>query len=222
MTAHADRYVPAAGRRGLTRSYDRVLAVTMRERRWRPALVAAVLEDLPPGGVVADVGSGTGSLAIALAEARGDVDVVAIDGDPEARAIAREKHGAARVRWRAGLAQQLPLEEASVDRVAMSLLLHHLSPDGKREALREARRVLRPGGRLHVADWGRPGGPGLRLAFFALQLIDGFANTRDHAAGRLPDYLADADFTDVRREARVRTGWGTLELLRAHYRTPRP
>jgi len=97
----------------------------------------------------------------------------------------------------------------------MSLLLHHLGPDAKRSALADARRVLRPGGRLHVADWGRPHDPIMRGAFFVLQAIDGFANTRDHAAGRLPAMIAAAGFADVTSYARLRTAFGTLELLDA-------
>jgi len=97
----------------------------------------------------------------------------------------------------------------------MSLLLHHLGPDGKPAALTEAHRVLRPGGRLDIADWGRPADPLMRAAFFALQLIDGFDGTRDHAAGRLPGFVTDAGFTDVHTHRRLRTAWGSLELLRA-------
>lgn len=104
---------------------------------------------------------------------------------------------------------------ASADRVVMSLLLHHLGPDAKRAALSEARRVLRPGGRLHIADWGRPADRVMRAAFFALQLIDGFAGTRDHAAGRLPRVVVEAGFSDVQCHRHLRTTWGSLELLRA-------
>jgi ubiquinone/menaquinone biosynthesis C-methylase UbiE len=213
--AAAHRYVPAAGRAVFTRAYDTVLASTMRERQWRLALTRAVLHDVPTGATVVDVGAGTGTLAIALAAERPDIHVVAVDGDQKVLTLARRKVAANLVQWRPGLADELPLAGASADRVVMSLLLHHLGPDAKRAALSEARRVLRPGGRLHIADWGRPADRLMRAAFFALQLIDGFAGTRDHAAGRLPRVVVEAGFSDVQRHRRLRTTWGSLELLRA-------
>ena len=51
-TGGSKRYVPAAGRAWLTGSYDHAVALTMRERAWRPALVDAVSRDLPAGGTV--------------------------------------------------------------------------------------------------------------------------------------------------------------------------
>lgn len=195
--------------------YDRSIALTMREERWRPLLRDRVLAGVPAGGRVLDVGAGTGTLAIALAAARPDVEVVGVDGDPEALALAQAKPGAERVRWEEGLAGELPLDAASADAAVISLVLHHLGPDGKRRALADIVRVLRPGGQLHVADWGRPATPALRAAFFALQLLDGFENTRDHAAGRLPELLRAAGLQEVRRYGRLRTAWGSLELLAA-------
>ena len=210
-----DRYVPAAGREAFTRAYDAVIALTMRERRWRPALTEAIMGGLAAGATVVDVGSGTGTQAIALTRARPDAHVIAVEGDPRAEALAQRKAGAERVDWRRGLANALPLADASAERVVMSLLLHHLPPDSKCAALAEARRVLRPGGELHVADWGRPADALMRCGFFALQLIDGFAGTRDHAAGRLSAFIADAGFVEARTYRRLRTVWGSLELLRA-------
>src|SRR5262245_17966382 len=116
----APRYVPAAGREAFTRAYDTVVALTMREPRWRPALTEAVIGGLPAGASVVDVGSGTGTQAIALVRARPDVQVVAVDGDPAAEAMARRKAGAESVDWRRGLANALPLADTSAHRVVMS------------------------------------------------------------------------------------------------------
>jgi ubiquinone/menaquinone biosynthesis C-methylase UbiE len=202
------RYVPAAGRFGLTGLYDPSLRLTMRESRWRPALVAAA-----GTGDVLDLGCGTGTLAVDLA--RAGAHVIGVDGDEDVlrRAAAKARDAGVTVELRAGLADAIPLADASVDAVVCSLLLHHLSPADKAIALRECRRVLRPGGRLLVADWGRPADPLQRALFGTLRLIDGRANTRAHAEGRLTEIVRAADFAEVTVERRVRTGFGTLELV---------
>jgi len=209
------RYVPAAGRALLTGLYDPVMALTMREGRWRPALLAAVAAKLPHAGTVVDVGAGTGSFAIALAAERPDASVVAVDGDPDVLDRARGKEGADSVEWREGLAGQLPLQAGQADAVVMSLLLHHLVPEVKRDALADAFQTLRAGSWLHVADWGRPVGALPRAGFAALRLLDGLDGTRDHAAGRLPSVIAAAGFDDPAISMRLSTTWGTLELLSA-------
>jgi ubiquinone/menaquinone biosynthesis C-methylase UbiE len=213
--AAEERYVTATGLRGLTRFYDSIIAVTMRESLFRCRLMDQVLADLPAEARIADVGAGTGTFAIGLAVTAPAAAVVAIDGDPAVLAMATAKQGAAAVEWKQGLANELPLADDSCDRVTMSLLLHHLDAASKRVALAEALRVLRPGGSLHVADWGRPQDPLMRAGLFTLALIDGFDGIRDHAAGRLPGFIEGAGFGAVQRHDRLRTTWGTLELLSA-------
>jgi ubiquinone/menaquinone biosynthesis C-methylase UbiE len=213
--AAEDRYVTATGLRGLTRFYDSIVAVTMREQLFRGRLARQVLAELPVQARIADVGAGTGTFAIGLAAAVPAAEVVAVDGDPEVLALAEGKDGAAAVEWKQGLANALPLAGGSCDRVTMSLLLHHLDAEGKRAALAEAHRVLRPGGSLHIADWGKPQDPLMRAGLFTLAIFDGFDGIRDHAAGRLPLFVEDAGFDQVHRHDRLRTAWGSLELLSA-------
>jgi ubiquinone/menaquinone biosynthesis C-methylase UbiE len=209
------RYVTAAGLPSLTRFYDSIIAVTMRERLFRGRLAQQVMLNLPDSARVADIGAGTGTFAIALAAKAPAAEVIGIDGDSETMDIARAKPGSIAVEWKSGLASELPLDDQSCDRVVMSLLLHHLDAPGKRAALAECHRVLRPGGRLHIADWGKPQDPLMRAGLFTLALIDGFDGIRDHAAGRLPIFIKDAGFSEIQRYDQLRTTWGSLELLSA-------
>ncbi|HEX5851701.1 MAG TPA: class I SAM-dependent methyltransferase [Solirubrobacteraceae bacterium] len=213
-------FVPAAGRHGLTGLYDPVVALTMRERTFRSRIVEQVAAGEPTA--ILEIGCGTGSLTALLAQALPAASITGLDPDADVLARARAKGTASHIHWQEGTATRLPMADGSFDRVVASLVLHHLTMEEKRAALAEARRVLRPGGRLHVADWGAPQDPLMRAAFLALRTLDGFERTRAHARGELPTLIAQAGFSDVRLRDRLRTGWGTLELLCADLGPTRP
>ena len=205
------RYVPAAGRDALTGVYDIGVRLTMREKRWRPLIVEEIAAVDP--GVVVDLGCGTGTLTTAVAERLPAARVVGVDGDPKILDLAKDKAGSDRVEWVEGLADDLPFDDGEVDVLVATLVFHHLPLGTKRAALAEARRVLCPGGRLVVGDWGRPQDPLMSLAFYALQSLDGFATTNDNRQGVVPGLIVGAGFDDVRVLRRLRTVVGTFEVL---------
>ncbi len=108
-----------------------------------------LLAILDPGWVVADLGCGTGRTAAALAPYVGQV--IAVDASAEMLAAARHRLGtAANVDLRTGELESLPIADGSVDLALLVLVLHHVA-DPQR-VLRDARRILAPGGRLLVID----------------------------------------------------------------------
>jgi SAM-dependent methyltransferase len=207
------RYVPAAGIDALTGVYDVGVRLTMREGRWRRLIVDEIATVDPR--VVLDVGCGTGTLTIATAEVLPKARVVGLDGDRKVLDLARRKAGSERVEWVEGLADELPLADGEVDAVVTTLVFHHLPLGIKKAALAEARRVLRPGGRLVVADWGKPHDPVMSVAFLALQCLDGFANTGDNRRGLVPQLITQAGFDGLRVLRRLRTVGGTFEVMAA-------
>ena len=142
---------------------------------------------------------------------------VGIDADEAAIAIARRKakREAVEVVLQRGRVEAPPFPDRSFDRIVTSLVLHHLPTDAKLQSLARARALLRPGGRLHVADWGKPRTRLWRAAFLAVQLLDGFRTTSDNAAGLLPELMRDAGFTSVEETGRLATAVGVISLWRA-------
>lgn len=208
-------YVPALGYHWLTPFYDAVVGATTRERSFKEALIRQAC--LEPGQRVLDLASGTGTLAIWIKRHQPLLDITGVDGDPAILAIASRKANAAKVDIRFDRAPSfnLPYPAAHFDRVVSSLFFHHLTWQEKTRTARELLRVLKPGGELHVADWGRPANFLMRGLFLMIQCLDGFETTRDNVAGKLVSLFEQAGFTDVAECQTFGTIYGTMALYRA-------
>lgn len=124
---------------------------------------------IKPGDSVLDVGCGTGEVTL-LAKTRAKAgSVYGIDPAPEMIAVARRKATRKRldIDFRVGVIESLPFPDSSIDVVTSSLMMHHLPEDLKVRGLAEIYRVLKPGGRLLVADFMRPTGSLLNHLFIA-------------------------------------------------------
>ena len=205
------RYVPAAGRAGLTRFYDAGVRLTMRERLWRPLIVDAVA-DMSPKTVV-DIGCGTGALSIPIAARLPKARVIGSTVIPRCWTSRAASRAPRRSNGREGLAGALPIEDSEADVVVTSLVLHHLPLATKRELLADAHRILRPGGRLIVADWAAPQDLVASAGFVLLQVLDGFATTNDNRRGLIPRLIVQAGFPEPRLLRRIRTALGTFDVL---------
>ena len=126
----------------------------VRELRQRTATLARI----QLGDAVLDVGCGTGTLAMEVARRVGRAGSVA-GVDPGTEQIARARAKAARrnvpIEFQIGVIEHLAFPDQTFDVVLSTLMMHHLPDDLKRQGLAEIARVLKPGGRLVIADFKR-------------------------------------------------------------------
>ncbi len=205
------QYIPALRFNFLTPLYDPLLRWVMREVSFKRRLIEQAR--LAPESLVLDLGCGTGTLTILVKEMHPDVQVIGVDGDERALAIARAKAArrAVNIEFDWGMAQRLSYAKNSFDRVLSSLMMHHLTTEDKVRALKEAHRVLRPGGQLLIIDFGKPHN---RWAWMISRVTRRLERTADLIQGVLPDLIRRAGFCDVQIAAQFMSVFGTLTLYR--------
>lgn len=182
---------------------------------------------LRPGERVLDVATGTGDLALVEEVAVGpDGEVVGVDSCEAMLEVARgRRHGA--VDFQEGDATDLRFPDARFDVITIGFGLRNVADRG--QALREFRRVLRPGGRLMVLDFSRPNSKALKvvhdLLYFRVMPAAGWAfswhrDAHHYTSDSIRTWLSrdevseamlDAGFEHVRYVS-LRTGFATVHL----------
>lgn len=214
-----ENFVPALAYRFLTPLYDPIVRLTTREHRFKQTLIDQA--GIRPGMRVLDLGCGTGTLTIWAKEQEQGAEFVGVDGDPEMlnRASSKAEKNGLQLTFMEGMSFELPFADDSFDRVVSSLFFHHLVRSDKQRTLEEIRRVIRPDGELHIADWGRPEGRLMKALSFSIRKLDGAKQTEDNLEGNLPVLIEEAGLTRVRNGPSFRTIYGTMQLLSAQVST---
>lgn len=151
---------------------------------------------------ILDVGCGTGLLAHTLAVRNPSATFVGIDASAPMVRVATRKRSRANCSFKAALAEDLPFEDESFDAVVSSLFFHHVDADLKGRSLQEIRRVLRPGGRLIVADMGQPYTLFGRVLAYGAWMFFEQPEIMENIKGLLPEMIKDCGFIDLREAYR--------------------
>lgn len=208
-------FTPALGRPEWSGFYDLAIALLTREMTWRRALVS----QLAPSNddVILDVGCGTGSLAVLIALAAPGSRVTGLDPDAAIleRARAKAANRGAAIAFVEGFAEDADRAGGPFDKVTSSLVFHQVPMEGKRAGFAAIWRALKPGGVLHVADYGLQRTPLMRRLFRQVQRLDGFENTEPNARGVLPELMSEAGFVDVEERQVIPTLTGSISLYLA-------
>jgi len=212
MSSRPEGYIPAAGHDWLLPLYDPLQRFVFREKPMRSEILAQA--KIGARSRVLDVGCGTGTQAVLTKRAHPDAEVIGLDGDAKALAVAKRKiaREGVEVELDEGLATALPYADARFDRVLSSLVFHHLEESDKRRAAAEILRVLAPGGFFLLADFGAP----RTWAERALsRLLRHGGHVRLQLEGGMPALLRDAGFSRVEDVAQLSMGFARVWFWRA-------
>jgi ubiquinone/menaquinone biosynthesis C-methylase UbiE len=206
------KFIPAFSYSWLTSYSDFLWKTTMREMVYKKSLLEQA--GIENSQRILDLGCGTATLTIMAKNRHPEADIVGLDADPKILKIALDKIARMdlKIDLDQGMGFSLPYEDNSFNRVVSTLFFHHLTRKDKNSTLAEVFRVLRTGGELHIADFGKPGN--LPMIMIGL-IIKNFEETRDNIDGLLPEMMRHAGFNQVSETKRIMTVWGSVSLYRA-------
>lgn len=212
-------FLPGMGKTWLMPLYDPFTRLLGMDRH-RSELIR--IAGISPGEEVLDVGCGSGDLLVELGRAVPGVRLTGLD--PDGIALGRAARKATRagigVTLIRGYADGLPLADGSVDHLVSTMAVHHLDLQTRTGFAAEARRVLRPRGRITILDFGGPSGVhahGIRGHISALMdtTVRRSRQLQPNLDNGLPELLRTAGFTDAAEVAHRQTMVGPLTYVQA-------
>lgn len=176
------------------RHYEAFTGIFFLGRRRHVYTRLASLSGARTGDRVLDVGCGTGYFTRAMADVVGcDGTAVGIDASADMLEHARQITRVDNCTFSEGLAESLEAADGSYDVVVTSLMIHHLPEDLRGRAIAEMFRVLRPGGRILVADFRPPTNP---IASHVIGAVTGHV-MQHNPVHLLEPMVREAGFVDV-------------------------
>jgi ubiquinone/menaquinone biosynthesis C-methylase UbiE len=208
------KYIPALKFDWLTKFYDPILKLVMPEQKFKESLIHAMRIEV--GQRVLDFGCGSLTLSILAAQLYPKAEYYGVDVDKKILDIASQKMKEANqhiviLQYNG---DKLPYPDSFFDKVMSSLVFHHLTLRQKYSALQEIYRILKPGGELHIADFGLPSNALQRFGFYSIQLLDGFETTKDSVSNALPSAMKESEFLNVGEVKAFNTIVGTVRLTK--------
>jgi ubiquinone/menaquinone biosynthesis C-methylase UbiE len=208
-------FIPALGYNWLTGFYDLTIKLTMPEKEFR----AKLIDELDPktNENILEFGFGTGQNIILAYQRNNFAKIKGVDIDPKVKSIAEYKINKLGLDITLDLydGKTFPYADNSFDKVFSSLVFHQLDKVTKSSCLKKIYRVLKPNGQLTIGDWGQAKNKIMRIAFYFVQILDGFKTTNDNVNGLLPKFIEQVGFKNVTETDFINTKIGTYSYYKA-------
>lgn len=207
--SNKEAYIPALGYHWLTNYYDTVVKLAIPENKIRNLLIdkLSIREDEK----VLEFGCGTASNLILASKKHALACFYGLDIDDKILKLAQNKiQSTDNIQLHLYKGLNFPYGENTFDKIFTSFVFHLLTKETKINTLHQMRRVLKPGGKIIIADWGKAKNDFMRIAFGVVQLFDKWGTSKENAKGLIPVYMSDAGFKNVHESGYLNTRLGTF------------
>ena len=190
--------------------YDFLLWLAFPEKKIKNAFISSV--EFSPSEDVLDFGCGTGTLLLMLKRKHPEIKLTGMDISPQMihLAASKIKKAGSDIHVHVYDGKRLPFNENSFDKIISSFVFHHLSTSFKSVILKDILRVLQPGSKLYIVDFGKSKTFYNKILFQIIRHLDGFDNTSVNAKGLMPEFIKAAGFAKLEEGRAYNTIWGTV------------
>ncbi|MCP9766427.1 methyltransferase domain-containing protein [Lacihabitans sp. LS3-19] len=204
------QYIPALKYHFFTPIYDWFIGLTMPEVKVKTKAIEYL--EIKPFEKVLDFGCGTATALILAKNLVPDAEITGFDVDEKIMKIAQNKVDKSnqKINLVCLYSNTLPFSDNYFDKIFSTWVFHHLNSEEKLQAFKELRRVLKPEGKMLIADWGAPQNFLMKILFTILQVFDNFETTAHNKKGLLPNTMLNGGFETVEEIGFQNTIMGTL------------